>query len=300
VFDRAGNYREVEWDFSVVLDGEGTDGDESKDDPLPFILASLGIFILFLFIVVFIVLRRKSREEERRRESRKKRLHKPEKVSIGLSSRHSSRPLPHGDKHSRDLPPTKPPEKVEETGIGEGYIRPKKKKEKKLKRVIEGPKEEEEIPSFMVDSKQESTDADRDEDELTESYEERGPEYERVSWGEPSEDELDSMEPPKETPAQVPEPVWDEDESEDEEWPDRDDDDSDEDRDYGFSHDHITWNENGASTNGRTDKENDSTDEDEIEDLEELEELEDLDEVDDAEEMEIDEIEDDEYLEEWD
>ena len=303
VFDKAGNFREVQWDFTVQIEGEQEPEDEEETDPLTIILAALGAFILILLFIVIVVMRRKRKEEEKRKEARRKRLQKPDKVNLGLSTSKTSRPLPSEAKPVRDLPPTSRPEKVEETGIGEGYIRPKKeKKGKKPKRVIEK-KEEEEIPSFMAGAGEEIPDfgVDKPRREPEPEHEMEKPIFER-----PQPDRRPPEPPREEEVEKIPEPVWDEDEEEPEE--EEEDLHHDENRDYGFSHDEVVWSEKGPSSIDKMEDDEDIAEEmeeeefEEMEELEEIEEFEDMDELEDEDETReaiFDDDSDDEELEEW-
>ncbi len=197
ITDRAGNFRDVEWEFEVVIEEEEGDGKDESTDPIPIILGALGVFIIFLVIVVAIVLRRRRKEEKKIHDARKRRLHKPQSVSIGLSSQRQSRSLPPEAKLVEDLPPTKIHQKVEETKTGSGYIRPKKMKGKKPGRVIEERKEEEKIPSFMVsknDRKEKKIPSfmAREEKEDEEFFERKGKE----EMGQPIFDEGPTFEEP--------------------------------------------------------------------------------------------------------
>jgi hypothetical protein len=242
-------------------------------------------------------MRRKRKEEEKRKEARRRRLQKPGKVNVGLAASKTSRPLPPEAKPVQDLPPTSRPEKVEETGIGEGYIRPKRqKKEKKPKRVIEK-KEEDKIPSFMAGSEEKIPDFG-----VSEPSREPEPDLEKEKpiFERPKSDNMPPQ-PPRED--RIPEPVWDEDEEE----PEEEDLHHDEDRDYGFSHDDVVWSEEGPSSIGEMEDDDEFAEEGE-EDLEEIEELEDIEEFEDMEESEqedetreaiFDEDDDGDELEEW-
>ncbi len=200
IIDRAGNFRDVDWGFEVVIEEEGGDGKDEPTDPIPIILGALGAFIIFLVIVVAIVLRRRRKEEEKINEARKGRLHKPQSVSIGLSGQRQSRSLPPEAKLVDDLPPTKIHQKVEETKTGSGYIRPKKMKGKKPGRVIEEKKKEEKIPSFMVSKDDRKEDKNpffmtREEKEDEEFFDRK----EKEKMGRPTFDEGPTFE----------EPLWD-------------------------------------------------------------------------------------------
>jgi hypothetical protein len=294
VFDRAGNYKEVEWTFNVDL-GEGEDEEpEDEFDPLPVILGALGVFVLFFIVIIGIVLRKKRKEEEKRLESRKKKMKKPGKIALGSASVQTSRPLPPEAKQVQDLPPSPPPSaKVEETKTGSGYIRPeKKKKPKKSKRVIEKPSEDQ-IPDFMVGQDMEQQE-DFPQEDIPDPVEQpmmEKPIFDGAKWNE--DDQTGKEEDiPLETPPEkkVIEPLWDEDiEHED-----------DEGRDYGFSGEEIDWS--GKKMESIDDQKEEFEMLEDEEELEEIDEMEDLEEIEDFDEDDLDEFDpegEDDELEEW-